>query len=197
MIKTTMYCDRCKKECEKNVNNHGYHVVRVRSGESLDLCQKCYDGLCDWVNSVKMKDTQTEDDALCDNCSYKTDTCQEGLHCPMDEYKEEEMTKEEESFNRTIKVTYDDCISRKAMIDYIYNDLGLGDEENGQDVARMMELASYYRQVKSLPPVTSAEKVGHWIANGETFRCSKCGELACCQGRYCNECGAKMQEVDE
>ena len=83
MVQTIIYCDRCGKECEKTRNIHGYRIFR--DDELLDLCQKCYDGLYDWMNSVKMKETQTEDAALCDNCPYKTDTCQEGLHCPMDE----------------------------------------------------------------------------------------------------------------
>ena len=53
----------------------------------------------------------------------------------------------------------EDTISRQAVLDYIYNDLGLGDEENGKDVERLMELESSYRYVKSLPPVTSQSKV--------------------------------------
>jgi len=54
----------------------------------------------------------------------------------------------------------DDAISRSAVLAYIYNNLGLGDEENGNDVERQMELESSYRYVKSLPPVTLKEKTG-------------------------------------
>lgn len=46
-----------------------------------------------------------------------------------------------------------DTISRQAVLDYIYNDLGLGDEKNGKDVERQMELERSYKYVKSLPPV--------------------------------------------
>ena len=34
---------------------------------------------------------------------------------------------------------------------------------------------------------------GYWIMQDELFKCSECGELSCCKGKYCNECGAKMQ----
>lgn len=47
----------------------------------------------------------------------------------------------------------EDAISRKAVLSYIYNDLGLGDEENGADIERQKELESSYRYVKSLPPI--------------------------------------------
>ena len=58
MVKTIIYCDRCGKECEKTRSNHGYHVVRVKDDECLDFCKKCFDGLYDWLNSVKMKEPQ-------------------------------------------------------------------------------------------------------------------------------------------
>ena len=48
----------------------------------------------------------------------------------------------------------DDCISRQAVLSYIYNDLGLGDEENGADVERQIALEEFYEYIKSLPPVT-------------------------------------------
>lgn len=48
----------------------------------------------------------------------------------------------------------EDTVSRQAVLDYIYNDLGLGDEENGKDVKRQMELERSYKYVKSLPSVT-------------------------------------------
>lgn len=51
--------------------------------------------------------------------------------------------------------------------------------------------------IEALPSVTPAEKVGHWTITGTeptVYKCSECGEICCCQGRYCNECGAKMEE---
>ena len=47
----------------------------------------------------------------------------------------------------------EDCISRQAVLDYIYNKLGLGDEENGNDIERQMELESSYKYIRALPSV--------------------------------------------
>ena len=58
MVKRIISCDRCGKECEGTRCNRGYHVVQVHDDECLDLCQKCYDGLYDWINSAKMKELQ-------------------------------------------------------------------------------------------------------------------------------------------
>lgn len=51
----------------------------------------------------------------------------------------------------------EDVVSRQAVLSYIYNDLGLGDEENGADVERQMELERSYRYIKSLSPVNPQE----------------------------------------
>ncbi len=58
MIKQTMFCDRYGKECENIRNNRGYNIFRkwiladsVKNNNYLDLCQKCYDGLYDWMKS--------------------------------------------------------------------------------------------------------------------------------------------------
>ena len=40
-------------------------------------------------------------------------------------------------------------------------------------------------------------KTGKWIMQDELFKCSECGVLSCCIGKYCNECGAKMAESEE
>lgn len=55
MTKETIFCDRCGKECEHNRSNRGYHIFRkwilAKSVDNnyLDLCQKCYDELYDWM----------------------------------------------------------------------------------------------------------------------------------------------------
>lgn len=51
-------------------------------------------------------------------------------------------------------------------------------------------------------PTIDAEPVrhGHWIdvgSNDDLWRCSVCGELQICYGRYCSTCGAKMDEVED
>ena len=63
----------------------------------------------------------------------------------------------------------EDAISRQAVLSYIYNDLGLGDEENGADIERQMELESSYRYVKSLPPVKPQEPY-KGMTNGEVIK---------------------------
>ena len=70
------------------------------------------------------------------------------------------MTREEAIKKVLEKEACGDAISRQAVLNYIYNDLGLGDEENGKDAERQMELESSYRFVKSLPPVIPQPKVG-------------------------------------
>ena len=39
---------------------------------------------------------------------------------------------------------------------------------------------------------------GKWEQVGDnTYRCSVCGEISCCNSQFCSECGAKMDEVEE
>ena len=55
MVKRTLYCDRCGKECEEIRSNRGFHLFRNKyfvatHGEVyLDLCQACYDSLAKWM----------------------------------------------------------------------------------------------------------------------------------------------------
>jgi len=51
-------------------------------------------------------------------------------------------------------------------------------------------------------PAADVQEVrrGHWIdviCDGRLFECSVCGRISCCNAAYCNECGAKMDEVEE
>lgn len=109
---------------------------------------------------------------------------------------------------KQLQESCEDAISRQAVLDYIYNDLGLGDEENGNDVERQMELERSYKYVKSLPPVTPQLKTGYWtrelIRNkkggciGAKMICSECGndnkhdEYM----HHCPNCGAKMKSEE-
>ena len=83
----------------------------------------------------------------------------------------------------------DDCISRQA-IDEIKE---LMTDINGDTVyaARMSD-------IRQLPPVTPAEKVGHWIdVDRIWFKCSGCGAnrkmMPAYKEYYCPNCGAKME----
>lgn len=38
---------------------------------------------------------------------------------------------------------------------------------------------------------------GYWeIVGGNTVKCSICGEISCCKGKYCSDCGARMDKED-
>jgi len=71
----------------------------------------------------------------------------------------------------------EDTISRQAALDYIYNDLGLGDEENGKDLERQMELEDSYKYIKSLPPVTPKHR---WIPVSERLPENRNQEVLIC-----------------
>ena len=68
MVKATIFCDRCGKECEDCRNNRGYNIFRkwvfIKSskGQYLDLCQKCYDELYDWMKLGRKKADDGNDD---------------------------------------------------------------------------------------------------------------------------------------
>ena len=41
---------------------------------------------------------------------------------------------------------------------------------------------------------------GEWIdinGDGSLWKCSNCGETSCCRGKYCSDCGARMEVDDE
>lgn len=45
-------------------------------------------------------------------------------------------------------------------------------------------------------PTIDAEPVKHgkWIKVGDnTYRCSRCNEVSCCNGNFCTDCGARME----
>ena len=109
------------------------------------------------------------------------------------------------------QVSCDDCISRQVVLDLPKNtERGFG--------GKILEQSINIEYIKALPPVTPAEKVGHWIPpqcdDGMSdpiyyqVRCSECGfdldpqtfgeELKKYGAdRFCPKCGAKMQEVKE
>ena len=54
--------------------------------------------------------------------------------------------------------------------------------------------------VEDAPTVDAVPVVhGRWIAQeyGDQKECSICGELFCCYGNYCMNCGAKMDGGDD
>ena len=90
-----------------------------------------------------------------------------------------------------------DAISRQAVLD-------LAKFDGRKDLGSIIHAFD----VEQLPPVTPTEKVGQWIDEGfyadghsaHAYRCSKCGEhYIGYEGeyKYCFNCGAKMEEVEE
>lgn len=60
MIKKTLYCDRCGKECEQSRFVHYLlhkrkYILTATNEETLDLCQECYNSLTDWFQTVLNK----------------------------------------------------------------------------------------------------------------------------------------------
>ena len=101
----------------------------------------------------------------------------------------------------------EDAVSRKEVLNQTY--LWSKDE-----FLRVTNPFDYLRKrISSLTPVTSQPKMGHWIRwyekkenDGYTeniphCKCSECGKeydpYSSQFIKYCNECGAKMQEVEE
>ena len=69
-----------------------------------------------------------------------------------------------------------------------YQTMNLDDAwEDGYDYA--------ISQIEALPAADVAPVVrGRWIHEGDSsYRCSVCGEISCCTGNYCPDCGAKME----
>ena len=58
----------------------------------------------------------------------------------------------------------------------------------------------YYVLVKDIESAPTIElNKGTWIKmddDGLAFKCSACGEISCCAGNYCTDCGAKMDEKE-
>ena len=82
-----------------------------------------------------------------------------------------------------------DAISREEVINLKWQ--GEASEEFLEGYASAIEDA------RVLPSVNPQPRTGHWIKYGKLYQCSECEELSCCQGKFCNECGAKMVEEQE
>ena len=47
--------------------------------------------------------------------------------------------------------------------------------------------------LKDVPTIKAEPKYGRWIKRGDnSWECSVCHEISCCNGNYCVDCGAKM-----
>jgi len=90
-----------------------------------------------------------------------------------------------------------DCISRQAVIKQTY-------EWCKDEFLRDTDPFYYLRKkINSLPSVTSAEKVGHWITLKDEYGdvteavCSCCDKNGNHKWAFCPNCGAKMEKMQE
>ena len=109
----------------------------------------------------------------------------------------------------------EDCISRQAVLSYISNELGFGDEENGYDLERKIAQEEIYNFVKKMPSATPKRKTGRWREDANkidaqfgrhTYICSECGKYAeyfisgtevwwdRIKPNFCPNCGCHMVE---
>lgn len=93
----------------------------------------------------------------------------------------------------TIGNPCEDCISRKAVLDYI-DKMPSELASDGRRMIRRISLEEYISD--TLPSV--APKMGHWINADDEYPfnaiCSSCNRLNRLYGNYCKHCGAKMVE---
>jgi ribosomal protein S27E len=98
----------------------------------------------------------------------------------------------------------EDAISRKAVMNALCDGCELF--KNGEQTCHSK--CEEYHFLATLPPVNPQPKTGHWIRFKEFengyyhIKCSECGQYWSIDGhakifRYCFNCGAKMEEVEE
>ena len=87
-----------------------------------------------------------------------------------------------------VTLTVGDLISRQAVINIMANTNFWLSADNWKELMEAID---------SVPSIHPQPKTGHWIKYGKVYQCSECEELSCCQGKFCNECGTKMVELQE
>lgn len=117
----------------------------------------------------------------------------------------------------------EDCVSREAVIDEIEYELeminsaldSIALDFNARERLRQRkgEVREILNSIQQLPSVTPQPKTGHWIRWYEQkendgciehiphCKCSECGKeydpYSSQFVKYCNKCGAKMEEVEK
>lgn len=88
----------------------------------------------------------------------------------------------------------EDCISRQAVKDIL----------DARGVKAIMTFEYFKELLDKLPSVTPQQKTGWWIyianskVNGlKIVECSSCGRRTYGSGKYCSNCGAKMEREDK
>ena len=56
------------------------------------------------------------------------------------------------------------------------------------EIHDLLEIEATFYPVDAEPT-----RLGKWIKVGDnTYRCSRCNEVSCCNGNFCTDCGARM-----
>ena len=105
----------------------------------------------------------------------------------------------------------DNCVSRQQAIDKMQELEEEDIEAYGCSIPEGFDGKRAIEALKALSSVHTKTKVGRWIydKNIDNWKCSECGETPKTMGycgsadfmakhfKYCNHCGAKMQEVED
>lgn len=97
-----------------------------------------------------------------------------------------------------------DTISRQAAIKALADDMPQtytpdGSHYADDDIFKAQEIyADCIQRLEELPsaqPDVPERNVGKWIKVGDnSYMCSVCGEVSCCNGNFCPDCGVDMRE---
>lgn len=61
---------------------------------------------------------------------------------------------------------------------------------NGAELVPIFRMEQWFGHIEG---ISSAKQHGQWKQVGDnTYKCSVCGEISCCNSPFCSECGAKM-----
>ena len=98
----------------------------------------------------------------------------------------------------------DEYVSKQAVLNKIFK-FRVTRRISITDVTSSDSLADLWREVKGLPSVTLQEpKTGYWIENAPEWQnidppyiCSECGLMHLTKTNYCDQCGAKMIELQK
>ena len=99
----------------------------------------------------------------------------------------------------------EDCISRQATVERLCKVANfMNEKREGLGSPYIMAALFIQDNKDEFPPVTPKEKTGHWEyvqydgnPNIGNLHCSECDRIAGLEYKYCPNCGARMQEVEE
>lgn len=101
-----------------------------------------------------------------------------------------------EGITPTVVEPCTDAISRHAAINIVVCDILSSAIVYGRTEEGMAARKAIVDGLRRLPPVTPAEKVGHWISNAEDdlkiseYTCSNCKGLSDEDSDFCPKCGS-------